>query len=324
MATGIVSVAAALLGHEDLSLVLLAVGAAAWVVLIVLTTRRAVRHTEAVRADVYDARKTFGFFTFVAGTGVLAARLSLDGAYDATLALWIVSTLGWVLTGYGLAWLLTSREVATDFRGVSGNWLLAVVATQSIAIGAADLARQWAAHQFLFAAFCLWTIGIGMYAVIIVLVVTRLFFRPMNPSDFTPDFWVSMGALAISTLAGSVLAVAGARSPVLRAVHPMVEGVTVATWAVGAWWIPYLIVTELWRGIRQGTMGAYYHPRRWAMVFPLGMFTAASYHLGGAVGLPELQSFSSYFFWVALAAWGITAAQALWALVSSEGVAEVA
>ncbi len=324
MATGIVSVAAFLLGHRDLSRALLAIACALWVVLLALSALRWVRHRDAVRADIHDARKVFGYFTFVAGTGVLAARFALAGQASTTLALWVIAVAAWLVVTYGLLWLLTAREIATDPMGVAGNWLLAAVATQSVAIGAADLSRWWAAHQLLFASFCLWMIGLGMYGVIVVFVVTRLLFRPMRPADLTPDFWIGMGAVAISTLAGSLLTVSEVRSPVLSAVHPLVEGLAVASWAIGAWWIPYLVVIEAWQIVRRGVLSAYYHPRRWAMVFPLGMFTAATFHLGGAVRLSELRNLASYLFWVALAAWAATVIQALWAIVKGRGVSEVA
>ena len=75
MATGIVSIAAQLLGVPYVPRVLLAINVAAYAVLWVLTVTRIVRFPREVGADLIDHQRGVGFFTTVAATSVLGSQL---------------------------------------------------------------------------------------------------------------------------------------------------------------------------------------------------------------------------------------------------------
>jgi tellurite resistance protein TehA-like permease len=49
----------------------------------------------------------------------------------------------------------------------------------------------------------------------------------------------------------------------------------------------------------------------WAMVFPLGMYSAATAATAAELGQPSLRTVSLVFFWVSLAVWGIVAVAGL-------------
>jgi hypothetical protein len=42
----------------------------------------------------------------------------------------------------------------------------------------------------------------------------------MEPSDLAPPYWINMGAVAISTLAGSLLVIESPQSPLLAQMVP--------------------------------------------------------------------------------------------------------
>ena len=51
-----------------------------------------------------------------------------------------------------------------------------------------------------------------------------------------------------------------------------------------------------------------YEVARWSFVFPLGMYGVASHVLGSADAYSALRDVGTVFFWIALAAWLLTAA----------------
>src|SRR3546814_8451508 len=56
-----------------------------------------------------------------------------------------------------------------------------------------------------------------------------------------------MGAMAISTLAGSLLIMNASDAPYLVSLLPFLKGFTIFYWATGTWWIPMLLLLGLWR-----------------------------------------------------------------------------
>lgn len=62
---------------------------------------------------------------------------------------------------------------------------------------------------------------------------------------------------------------------------------------------------RLWNHLRTRPAFAY-SPAYWSMVFPLGMYTAATLRLAQALPLPALNAVPTYFIYVALGAWLLT------------------
>src|SRR5687768_18465669 len=91
--------------------------------------------------------------------------------------------------------------------------------------------------------FCLvlWLGGGMLYIWIISLIFYRYTFFPMSPSDLAPPYWINMGAVAISTLAGVSLIGAAAQAPLLADLLPFLKGLTLLFWATATWWIPMLV-----------------------------------------------------------------------------------
>src|SRR5690606_35605826 len=112
------------------------------------------------------------------------------------------------------------------------------------------------------------------------------FFR-LAPDDLATPYWINMGAMAISTIAGALLILNAPDAPFLRDILPFLKGFTIFYWATATWWIPMLVVLAVWRyGFRRVPLR--YDPLYWGAVFPLGMYAASTQEMAQALGLPFL------------------------------------
>jgi tellurite resistance protein TehA-like permease len=136
MATGIISIAAFQLNMKPVAWVLLAINLIAYGILWLLLLIRLVRFFPRVKADIMDHARGPGFFTVVAGTCVLGSQLIIVvGQYRVAAALWFVGILLWLLIMYTFFTAVTVRADKPEFEtGLSGTWLLAAVATQSVSV----------------------------------------------------------------------------------------------------------------------------------------------------------------------------------------------
>lgn len=305
MATGIVSIACSFLGMDFLAYPLFYLNQFFYIVLWLLTLGRLVRYSSRILTDLMDHGKSVGFFTLVAGTNVLGSQFVLLVSDQRTaLTLWVVGLVLWLFLIYTFFTVMTVKEQkpALD-TGINGAWMLTVVSTQSIAVLGALVAGNFAAWQdaFFFALLCFYLLGCMLYLLIISLILYRFMFFKFDPQAMTPPYWINMGAIAITTLAGANILLKG-NAEFLTALAPFIKGFTLFFWAAGTWWIPLLLLLGAWRHIYK-RYPLTYNPLYWGMVFPLGMYTACTYQLSKAMNLPFLLIIPEFFIYLALFAW---------------------
>ena len=304
MATGIISVA--LLYNRDflLSNIFWAIGGVLLLFLLAIYLVRWVRFPHDVLSDATDPTRLFGYFTLVAACGVLATR--------AALASWIVipailTTITAVLWLFFLYWafailiFINERPIA---QSVNGAWLIAIVGTESLANTWVLLAKLNAGLMpvLQFLAYTFWTFGVLLYLIFITFIVFRVSFSRLRPTDLTPPYWINMGAMAITTVAGVHLLQTPQPSPFLAGMRPYIEGFTIMMWAWGTWWIPLLVMIGIWKyGITRQPLC--YEPALWSIVFPLGMYATALHLLDQLLGLGFFSVVAPTFTWIAVAAW---------------------
>ncbi|CCH76113.1 conserved membrane hypothetical protein [Nostocoides japonicum T1-X7] len=307
MATGIVSVATQLKGWASLSAALLVIAIAIYAILILLSIVRVVRHHDAVRSDLADPRRAFGSFTFVAATCVLGSRIGTGPPHATTVVLLAVATMTWVVLGYTLPWTaVLGRDERPLLHTADGTWFIWVVASQSIAVLAATLEVELPAARSPLAVVAVvsWSVGAFLYGAVGVFVSLRLLVHPLRPVDLIPPYWVSMGATAITVVAGSRI-VGMADAPMVDATRGLIAGTSVFFWAFGTWLIPPLVIGGYWRHVRH-RVPLRYEPGLWSVVFPLGMYGVGARLLGHADRLPLVEAIGDAECWVALTAWALT------------------
>jgi tellurite resistance protein TehA-like permease len=249
-----------------------------------------------------------GFFTTVAATCVLGSQLLLiEQAWNAGAALWVFGIALWAAVTYTVFTALTIKADKPSLaEGINGGWLVAVVAAQSVSVLGSQLADGFGASAPQVLLFCLamWLGGGMLYIWIISLIFYRYTFFTMSPSDLAPPYWINMGAVAISTLAGTALVTAAPLSPLLGDLRPFLVGFTLLFWATATWWIPMLVILGVWRHLYR-RFPLRYDPLYWGAVFPLGMYTVCTFRLTEAIDAPFLLAIPRASLWVAVGAWSL-------------------
>lgn len=307
MATCIVSIGMQANGLTALSVALMWVGVVCYVVLVTATVWRAIAFPAELRADFTDPRRGFGFFTFVAGTDVLGTRIAGTGQYGTALGLLVVGGLSWLILGYVVPWTaVLGRQDRPVVAGANGTWFIWVVASQSVAVLAAALEPAVATgrRELALLAVCSWSIGAILYAGVGIFVTARLLLYPLRPTDLTPPYWVSMGATAITVVAGARI-VEMADAPMVVVTRGLIAGTAVVFWAFGSWLILPLLAAGWWRHVVH-RVPLRYEATLWSVVFPLGMYGVAGQYLGVADRLPIVEWVGKTEIWVALAVWAVT------------------
>jgi tellurite resistance protein TehA-like permease len=304
MGTGIVSIGLSLDGHETLSRVLLAIAAAIWIGLGALLTARVAGERAAVLLEATVPAALTG----VAGTDVLGARFAMLG-WDRVAAVLLAIAL--------CLWLLLVPRVLRHWRTPTiGASFVLVVSTESLAVLAAVLSLSERAEWLAVGALAGLVLGLVAY----VFVLVRFDFRQLVTGH--GDHWVAGGALAIATLACGKVALAAQGFSSLRGIEGTVSAGALVLWVLAIVWLPPLVVCELI------APRLAYDVRRWSTVFPVGMYAACSFAVGGLRSLTGLVDFARIWIWVAAALWAVVFSAllyrglALWRSVAAGPVAD--
>ena len=320
MATGIVSLACNLLGLPLLAKLLFGLNIAQFAILVALTAARLALFPRKLWADLTDHKRGVGFFTTVAATCVLGTQCLLIAHWQpAAAALWYVGIVLWFILTYTIFTSLAVKETKPSLPdGIHGGWLVSVVAAQAVSQLGTMLAPQFGPYQeqVLFFTLVMWLGGGMLYIWIISLIFYRYNFFPMSPADLSPPYWINMGSMAISTLAGAILISAAPSSPLLRQLLPFLQGMTLFFWATATWWIPMLVILGIWRHVYK-QFPLTYSPLYWGAVVPLGMYTVCTIRLSQALDLPFLLPIPHLMGYIALTAWTITFAAMLYSLAAA-------
>lgn len=309
MATGIVSIASQAMGYSSVAWTLLCLNVAAYSILWALNIFRALAYPSSFLGDLLNHRQGVGFFTAVAATCVLGSQFQLIAELrSVAVLLWWLGVALWFVLTYTIFTSNVIREAKPPLaEALHGGWLISVVATQSVSVLGALLAEGFGIYreETLFFALTMWLGGGMLYIWIISLIFYRYAFLPMSASDLSPPYWINMGAMAISTLAGVNLVAAADGTVLLSELMPFLKGFTLFFWATATWWIPMLVTLGVWRHIYRRYPLAY-DPQYWGLVFPLGMYTTCTYRMMTVFDLPFLKLIPSGFYWIALTVWCIT------------------
>jgi tellurite resistance protein TehA-like permease len=308
MATGIVAIAGYDHGYWRLGIALSTIAVVAFAALAMGLLRLVATARRQLIARARDPDATLPAFTFVAACAVLGVRfndrLAVGEVLGAlALAAWLVLVrLALVAAG--------SRSTADLRQHARGRWLLPSVATQGLAITAADLAVGVHVPALVIIATVAWILGVVLYLAVTGLIARRALANLLRPDEVTPDSWILMGALAITALAGDHILTAARTLPGPAGLLHWTGPVTLGAWVLASLWIPVLLYAQLWRA-DQLAGSLRYQSAWWAAVFPLGMYSSASAATATDLRMHSLQTVSLVFFWIACTVWALVAAGGL-------------
>ncbi len=306
MATGIVSTASRLTGMESVAVILFRLNIAFFAILWLLLLSRILFYPLRFMADLGDHSRGAGYFTTVAGACILGSQfVILDHALTPALLLLSLGTALWIVLIYGVFGLFTVKVDKPPFeKAINGTWLVAVVGTQSVSILSGLVVSELSVphNALVFFSLCMFLVGCMLYILIITLIFYRFMFFEFRPADLSHSYWINMGAVAITTLAGTVLIGNAAGYSFLTELLPFISGFTIFFWATATWWIPLLVALGVWRFIIHREQ-IFYDPQYWSVIFPLGMYTTCTLKLAGVMKVDLLILISRCFLFAALLGW---------------------
>lgn len=303
MASGIISTSLSVAGFPVLSMILLIVCIASFVIVLALTIWRLIKFRSAVHADYDEPRVAFSFNTYVAGANVLAVRLAIAGHPEISVVLLGFAVLGWLIFAYTMPWTTLLGKPPPLLKSVNGTWFVWVVASQSVAVASATVEPYMSGIGDGLAdlAVLAWSVGVIWYVAVGVFLASRLMLYDLKPEELKPPYAVSMGALAITILAGTKI-VEMTNMAMVVSTRQLISGVTVVFWAFTTALVPMLVIAVWWRHFKH-KVSKRYESSIWSAIFPLGMYSMASMSLGQADSLPLVESIGRWELWAAFVAW---------------------
>jgi tellurite resistance protein TehA-like permease len=310
MATGILSLAWHFQGFDRFARVLFWLNVPAYMVLWGITLVRLAAHRAELINDVTSHARGSSFLTILAATCVLGKQFVLLTPYIVVAKwFWVLALFFWCIFIYSFFASITLREPKPPLeKTINGSWLLTVVSTESLCtLGSMAAPAFNDPAAVLFVSLAAYLLGAMFYIILITLILYRWIFRSMAANMLTPPYWINMGALAITTLAGARLLAVAEHSPGIAPFKPFILGFTLFFWTTATWWIPLLIVVGVWRHVWQ-KLPLTYDPQYWSLVFPIGMYSVSTFAFARAINLDVLVQISAIFAVLALLAWSVTLA----------------
>lgn len=231
-----------------------------------------------------------GLAVLIKGLLLFGAPRWGEGVYALAHALWWLDAALALLGALLVPYLMFTRQNHA-LEKLTAVWLLPIVAPEVVASAAGALAPHLpvdAARQLVVTGFVLWGLSLSLVFPLITLVLLRLALHKLPDTDFAATSWLPLGPVATGCLGllslGQAAPAAFAGTPLAGAAEMaqdfgLVGGL--ALWGAGLWWL--VIATLFTRHYIRDNMP--FNLGWWGFIFPLGVFTLATFELQHLTGL---------------------------------------
>ena len=302
MATEIISIAFHFQTFQVISQILFMTGFIAYLLLCFLYGLRLFCHFKEVRNDLLNPKRVFFYFTFIAGTNTLGVRSALAGYEILPIVLCFLALIAIIPFIYFVLISLIFCNRHSLIESLDPSWLLMTVASSSMAIMVSYIVKENSsfASALSLGGFFFWSFGLITYFIILGFIFQKLFFSHLK--EISPAYWLCIGAAAITIVAGNSLldSIPG----YFHSIHEMsfIRSVNGILWTFATILLPLLILMEGWKYFVYKEP-LQYSPALWSMVFPMGMYTMATYLISLSFESPLIQKAIPYALWTALFFW---------------------
>lgn len=231
-----------------------------------------------------------GLAVLIKGLLLFGAPRWGEGVYALAHALWWLDAALALLGALLVPYLMFTRQNHA-LEKLTAVWLLPIVAPEVVASAAGALAPHLpveAARQLVVTGFVLWGLSLSLVFPLTTLVLLRLALHKLPDTDFAATSWLPLGPVATGCLGllslGQAAPAAFAGTPLAGAAElaqdfGLVGGL--ALWGAGLWWL--VIATLFTRHYIRDNMP--FNLGWWGFIFPLGVFTLATFELQHLTGL---------------------------------------
>jgi tellurite resistance protein TehA-like permease len=306
MATGIIGNSANASGLNSVSKIMFYINTGLFLILLVLILTRLIYYFSEVKADLRTFEKNPGFLTLVAASGVYGVEaLKTTQGYTEAMILLMFALMLWLILmiSFFILIVFTSEKPSIE-KGLNGLWLLLVVSTQAVSILSSELSSFYPDHavSLIHIALMSFLLGCGLYLILIPLILYRLVFFTLPPSENDHSYWIDTGAAAISVVSGLTILDKISAAENLAEFLPFIKGMSLLFWVTGTWWIPMALTIEIWRYFFK-KITVKYHPVQWSMIFVVGNYSLATTKTGLSSAIPALISTGKLFLYLSLFLW---------------------
>lgn len=299
-------------GYEEASPYFFVAGLVAFLSTAVFMVVRTVLFYGEVKYEVFDPEKTLYFFTVVSAVNFIGVCLSkIFHTYAAAQIFWYVAIGLWLiisLSSFSILFLCQKSEDRKIEDILHGGWFFAVVGTQSTAFLGGVVAEHAVGHTVLIQlfSFVLWSVGGSLYLIFATMIIFRLIFYKLNTNTGISPYWMNAGAAALTALTGTVLHqhIQNIGGP-LNDFLPFLRGISLFFWAVGLWWLPFLIILTMRKQV-YGNEGVVFTVGYWEIAFALGLYSSSTIQLIHLFEIRYLAAASACFCIVSVILWSFS------------------